>query len=187
MQDNARVKRSIKIMFFVVVGMFGFAYAMVPMYNVLCKAIGINGKIGGQVNVTSDVEVDESREIRIEFLSTNNAELPWDFKPLQKVVTLNPGKLTQVGYYAKNNTDHPMTIQAIPSVTPSQAAKYLKKTECFCFTRQTLQGGEEMDMGILFHVDSKIPKKFSTITISYTIFDVEHLPDKKNKNAGRIS
>jgi len=180
-------KRSLIIMSFVVIAMFGFGYALVPLYNVLCKAIGINGKTGGRVVYSSHTKIDKNRDVVVEFLSTNNALIPWEFRAVQKKVKLHPGELTKVAYYAKNNSDHAMTIQAIPSVTPSQAAKYLKKTECFCFTRQTLQAGEEKALPMIFHIDPALPKKYNTVSISYTIFDVSKFKVKKNKNAGRIT
>jgi len=179
-------KRTLIIMSLVVVAMFAFGYALVPVYNVFCKVTGINGKTGGPVKHSWGT-VDESRTITVEFLSTNNANLPWEFYPMQKKVRLHPGAPTRVAYFAKNKTDHSMTIQAIPSVSPGEGAKYMKKTECFCFTRQTLKPGEEKIFPILFHLDTKLPKKIHTLSLSYTVFDVSKFLPKKHKNEGRIS
>jgi len=184
----AKNKRTLKISLFVALLMLGFGFALVPLYNVFCKVTGINGKTGGAVAVSSGVPIDKTRNVTVEFLSTNNANLPWDFHPIQKKVKLHPGEMVRVAFFGKNFTDHAMTIQAIPSVSPGEAAKYLKKTECFCFTRQTLKGGESHEFPILFHIDPKLPKKIHTLTLSYTIFDVSNFATKNSgKKAGRIS
>jgi len=183
---HAKNKKLIKILLLVALGMFGFGFAMVPMYNVLCKTIGVNGKTNTVADKAAN-EIDYSREVTVEFLATNNAELPWDFKPSQTKMRMHPGEIKRATYFAKNNTKKRMTIQAIPSITPSQAAKYLKKTECFCFTQQSLQGGDSAELPMLFHVDPKLPKKINTITISYTVFDASKFaPIKKNKKMGRL-
>ncbi len=164
-------RRLVLILSSFVVLMFGFGYAMVPLYNVLCKQLGINGKTGGQV-VLDDTGIDESRIITVQFLATTNAYIPWEFRPRLRTIKMHPGENKAVAYFAKNNTDHAMTVQAIPSVTPSAAAKYLKKTECFCFTQQKMNGQEEMDWPLLFHIDKSVPKNIQTITLAYTLFDV---------------
>lgn len=164
-------RRLVLILTSFVVLMFGFGYAMVPLYNVLCKQLGINGKTGGQV-VLDDTGIDESRIITVQFLATTNAYIPWEFRPRLRTIKMHPGENKAVAYFAKNNTDHAMTVQAIPSVTPSAAAKYLKKTECFCFTQQKMNGQEEMDWPLLFHIDKSVPKNIHTITLAYTLFDV---------------
>jgi len=180
------IKRNVIIMSFVVVGMFGFGFAMVPLYNVLCNAVGLNGKSGGATSYGA-TKVDTKRDITVEFLATNNNNLPWDFYPMDTKFRLHPGEQRKTAYFAKNNTDHTMVIQAIPSVAPGEAAKYLKKTECFCFTRHTFKAGEGQEMPMLFYIDPKLPKKIKTVTISYTLFDVSHFKPRKNNNASRIS
>lgn len=169
--QGKKQKRLVIILTTFVVLMFGFGYAMVPLYNVLCKQLGINGKTGGQV-VLDDTGIDESRTITVQFLATTNAYIPWEFRPRLRTIRMHPGENKAVAYFAKNNTDHEMTVQAIPSVTPSGAAKFLKKTECFCFTQQKMKGQEEMDWPLLFHIDKNVPKNIHTITLAYTLFDV---------------
>ncbi|MBX9587392.1 MAG: cytochrome c oxidase assembly protein [Gammaproteobacteria bacterium] len=171
MHKEKKQRRLVLILSSFVVLMFGFGYAMVPLYNVLCKQLGINGKTGGQV-VLDDTGIDESRIITVQFLATTNAYIPWEFRPRLRTIKMHPGENKAVTYFAKNNTDHAMTVQAIPSVTPSAAAKYLKKTECFCFTQQKMNGQEEMDWPLLFHIDKSVPKNIHTITLAYTLFDV---------------
>jgi cytochrome c oxidase assembly protein subunit 11 len=170
-KDVNKQRRLLIILSCFVVAMFGFGYALVPLYSVLCTQLGINGKTGGQVAL-DDKGIDETRTITIQFLATTNAYIPWEFRPKLRTIKLHPGENKLVAYFAKNNTDHPMTVQAIPSVTPGVAAKYLKKTECFCFTQQKMQGQEEMDWPLLFHIDRNVPKNIHTITLAYTLFDV---------------
>jgi cytochrome c oxidase assembly protein subunit 11 len=170
------VKRHAKLVVLltaIVVGMFGFGFALVPIYNTLCKTLGINGKTNPQPVVydVSTAKIDK-REIVVEFVATNNGGVPWAFYPKVKKIKVHPGEIAKLSFYAENTTSHRMTVQAIPSVTPGIAAKYLKKTECFCFTQQTLNGHEAMDMPLLFHLDHDLPMKVTTITLAYTLFDV---------------
>jgi len=170
------------------IGMFAFGYLLVPIYNVMCKTLGINGKTGGPVAYREKGnQIDKNRWVTIEFLATNNTALPWKFYPKIKKIKLHPGELKRVSFYGENTTDHSMIVQAIPSITPGIAAKYMKKTECFCFTQQTLNGHGSMDMPILFHIDRALPKNIHTLTLSYTLFDVTKMKLKAKQNAGRIT
>lgn len=157
----------------IVLGMFGFGFALVPIYNSLCKTLGINGKVNRAEEAynASTAKIDE-REVVVEFVATNNSGVPWAFYPQISKVKIHPGEITKLAFYAENKTDSRMTVQAIPSVTPGIAAKYIKKTECFCFTQQTLNGHEAMDMPLLFHLDNDLPANIRTITLAYTLFDV---------------
>lgn len=166
--------RLIVILAGIVLGMFAFGFALVPIYNSLCKSLGINGKFNGQA-VTYDVtkaKIDKTRWVTVEFVATNNGGVPWEFYPKTVKLKVHPGDVARLAFYAENQTNYPMTVQAIPSVTPGVAAKYLKKTECFCFTQQTLNGHEAMDMPLLFHLDPELPEYVKTVTLSYTLFDV---------------
>ena len=169
-----RHTRLVAILAVVVVGMFGFGFALVPIYNSLCKTLGINGKITAEDNGSrlAITKVQKERDIEVEFIATNHGGVPWAFYPKTRKLMVHPGEMTKLAFYAKNNTDHPMTVQAIPSVTPGIAAKYIKKTECFCFTQQTLNGHEAMNMPLLFHLDADLPKDVKTITLAYALFDV---------------
>ncbi len=167
-------RRLISWLFALVVGMFGFGFALVPIYNSLCKVLGINGKTNA-VAVAYDATnagIDKTRTITVEFIAQNNGGVPWAFYPKTKKVKIHPGDIARLSFYAENKTDHQMTVQAIPSVSPGLAAKYLKKTECFCFAQQTLGAHEAMDMPLLFHLDPALPKEIRTVTLSYTLFDV---------------
>lgn len=178
-----KVRLLLKRLLVVAVLMFGFGYLLVPIYNTMCKQLGINGKTNGAAIVydSEHAFIDKSRTITVEFLTNKGSALPWDFEPKVHRVKLHPGEMKRVSFFAKNKTGHTMTVQAIPSVTPGIAAKYLKKTECFCFTQQTLDGHEAVDMPLLFHLDPEIPAEVKTLTLSYTMFDVSNrYPDNKS-------
>lgn len=151
--------------------MFGFAYLLVPLYNTLCRSFGINGKPELVPELPSK-RIVLNRNVNVEFLTTENKSLPWKFYPETTQVTVHPGQSARVVFYVENDSDHTMIVQAIPSITPGFAAKYFKKTECFCFTQQTLKAHEAMDLPLLFHLDPKLPEDIHTLTLAYTLFDV---------------
>lgn len=166
-------KKLVGILTILVIGMFGFGFALVPIYNSLCKALNINGKTNTTaIAYDPKTKIDYSREIIVQFVATNYSMVAWDFYPTIKSIKVHPGEISRLSFYAENQTDRKMSVQAIPSVTPGLAAKYLKKTECFCFTQQTLNGHEAMDMPLLFHLDVDLPKNIKTITLAYTLFDI---------------
>jgi cytochrome c oxidase assembly protein subunit 11 len=156
----------------IVLGMFAFCFALVPIYNSLCKTLGINGKIDITVVAKQSNQIQSDRVVEVQFVATNSNGVLWDFHPTIQKIMLHPGEMARLAFYAENKTGHTMTVQAIPSVTPGEAAKFIKKTECFCFTQQTLNGHEAMDMPLLFHLDANLPAKVKTITLAYTLFDV---------------
>lgn len=156
-----------------VVGMFAFGFLLVPLYDVFCEMTGLNGKTGGRYQYEeAEVAVDESRELTVQFTASNNAGMAWEFRPMQHQVTLHPGELVEVKFYARNPTGERMIAQAVPSVVPFKSADYLHKTECFCFTQQILEAGEEVEMPLLFFIDRDVPADVSKMTLSYTLFDV---------------
>jgi len=157
----------------VVVVMFAFVFVvMVPLYDALCDALGINGKTSGERYQVVESAVDTSREVRIQFVATNNDSMPWEFRPTDSVLKVNPGASNDTAFYARNPLAKDMIAQAIPSISPSRAAEYFHKTECFCFNQQPLAAGEQTDMALQFIVDQDLPADIHTITLSYTIFDV---------------
>lgn len=173
-EENNYHRRLLVLLTVIVLGMFAFGFALVPIYNSLCRSLGINGKTNSKAIAydASTVKISKNREVLVEFVATNNSGVPWAFYPKIQKIRVHPGEMVKLAFYAENKTDHPMTVQAVPSVTPGIAAKYLKKTECFCFTQQTLNGHEAMNMPLLFHLDTELPEKVNTITLSYTLFDV---------------
>lgn len=170
-----------------VVFMFGFCYMLVPLYNLVCKQTGINGRSITRDAADRDVLVDQSRTIDITFTTTLHGDLPFQFKPLIRHIRLHPGETRQVYFFIENDAGQDMTVQAIPSIAPGLAAKYLKKTECFCFTQQTLVKGERADMPVIFRIDPELPKDISYLTLNYTLFDArKYLKDVPHFTKGRI-
>lgn len=158
----------------VTAAMFGFGYAMVPLYKHICEALGINvlslGDAGGRRDRPVNTQVDTSRSITVEFDA--NARGPWDFKPAMSSVQVHPGEMATVMYEFRNRQNRTMVAQAIASYAPHQAAAHFNKLECFCFNEYTLKPGEAKQWPVVFYVDSKLPKDVTTITLSYTFFEV---------------
>jgi len=169
-QGNGDNKPVIARLLLVVVGMFGFGFALVPLYDVFCEVTGLNGKTGDRIELSEISRVDTSREVTVEFLASLNANMPWEFEPAVKAVRVNPGKPTKIEYVARNKTQRAIAGTAVPSVAPGQAATYFQKTECFCFSEQILQAGEEKHMPVVFVVDPELPEDVKTISLSYTFF-----------------
>jgi len=160
----------------VAIAMFAFVFVvMVPLYDVLCDVLGINGKTSGEAYTSVQVAVDESREITIQFVATNNDGMPWEFRPGTNVMKVHPGATNDTVFYARNPLPEAMVAQAIPSVSPSRAAAFFHKTECFCFNQQPLDGRTSAEMPLQFIVDNDLPRDIKTITLSYTIFDVTEM------------
>ncbi|MCG6935254.1 MAG: cytochrome c oxidase assembly protein [Proteobacteria bacterium] len=163
--------------------MFGFGFALVPLYSLVCDAFGINGRFleieSGEFTAVEGERqgellarrVDKDRTVNVQFFTTVNQNMDWKFKALDKSVKVHPGEITEVRFYAKNMTDKDVVAQAIPSLQPSQAIKYFTKMECFCFTQQTLRAGEGREMPLKFVVNPDLPKNIGTITLAYTFFD----------------
>ena len=157
-----------------VVGMFGFGYLMVPIYDVLCDITGLNGKPSMEASAAPDAELvqKEQREITVEFVSVINSGAAWTFKPTQRTMKVTPGKSYQTSYLVTNLAQRAAVGQAVPSVAPSSAAKYFNKIECFCFNRQDFEAGSTKDLPLVFFVEPDLPRSIDTITLSYTYFDI---------------
>lgn len=173
--------------------MFAFTFALIPLYSVFCKVTGLNGKIddrhpltynprykianaknANSDNSNSDNEI-ANRLVTIEFVVNLNRQLPCLFKAEHSALQVTPGELNVSSYYVKNLTSKRMVIQAIPSISPGEVAKHLKKLECFCFNKQTLDPGQEMHLPLRFWLDPEFPTDIHRMTLSYTLFDVtEH-------------
>lgn len=156
----------------IVVGMFGFGFALVPLYDVLCDALGINGKTSDIAALYEAVEIDESRLITVDFITRVNSGMPWEFRAQTRQVKVHPGELSQVDFYVRNPAETAIVGQAVPSVSPGPAALYMNKTECFCFEQQTLQAGEEVLMPMKFYVDPQLPEDITYFTVQYTLYNV---------------
>ena len=161
----------------IVLGMFCFGYALVPIYRAICEMTGINVLAlgdrripGATANLAVNTQVDLSRTVMVEFDA--NSRGPWHFKPARRSMQVHPGELTTVVYEFQNVQDRTMAAQAIPSYAPAQAGAYFNKLECFCFTQYTLAPGEKKQWPVAFVIDPKLPKDVKTITLSYTFFEV---------------
>lgn len=161
--------------------MFGFGYALVPIYKQICELTGVNILTPKDISVAeiSNSQIDLSREVTIEFDA--NTQGPWRFRPTVASMKVHPGEMTQVLYEVVNKQTYKMDAQAIPSYAPQQAAQYFKKMECFCFKQQTLEANEARQMPVVFYIDPKLPKDVKTITLSYTFFEVGVKPNVTGK------
>lgn len=170
----------------VVAGAFIFAFAMVPLYNVLCEATGFNGKttgpktilngfgVGGlQATNTPTSKVDTSRTVRVEFTGTVMPGLPWEMRPLTLSLEIHPGEMQQVSYLVRNTSNRTIVGQAVPSISPGLAAQHFEKIECFCFSQQSLAPGEAREMPLAFIVKPEVDRNISQITLSYAFFSID--------------
>lgn len=171
-----------------VIFMFAFSYMLVPIFTFVCKQAGINGKgVMSAAKVDKNMQVDMSRSIRIDFASMLNGKFGFDFKPEQRSVTVHPGERRIIYYYAKNNTGRNVVVQAVPSITPADGARFFKKIECFCFTQQRFLKNEKAHMFVNFYIDPAVPKNVKEITLSYTMFDATEFAGKNVIRAkGRV-
>ena len=165
--ENRRLSMRLAI---VALGMFGFAFALVPFYNEICPALGVNSLVERSDAVNT--QIDRSRTVTIE-LDSNAHNMAWRFRPLVNHVEVHPGQLMTVEYEVVNVRNVPVTGQAVPSYGPQIAGSYFRKLDCFCFQQQTLAPGERRVMPVTFVVDPKLPKDLNAIAVSYTFFEVD--------------
>lgn len=173
-KENLKVTGKLAV---IALGMFAFGYALVPIYRAICEMTGINvlalseRQVPGMgPTLPANTQVDTSRKVTIEF--DTNVRGPWDFKPKVRSLEVHPGELTTVLYEFQNIQNRTMAAQAIPSYAPRQAANHFSKVECFCFTQYTLAPGEKKEWPVAFVIDPRLPKDVTTITLSYTFFEV---------------
>lgn len=171
MSEHNPHSSTIKKSLLVVVSMFAFGFALVPLYDVFCDLTGLNGKTSGRYEVTEPLQVDENRQVKVQFITHNNESMPWEFRPVKSEVRVKPGEMVQIDFFAKNPTSKTMVAQAVPSLSPSQGTDYFHKTECFCFNQQVLEPNEEVLMPLIFVVDAALPQELNVLTLSYTLFD----------------
>ena len=180
LRDNRRLLGKLVV---IAALMFGFGYALVPMYRAICDALGINVLSLAEQRIANgtwsgrkpsgqgtNTQVDTSRTITVEFDA--NSRGPWHFKPAQRSLQVHPGEMATVMYEFKNIQNRTMAAQAIPSYAPMQASPHFNKLECFCFNEYTLAPGEAKQWPVVFVIDPKLPKDVTTITLSYTFFEV---------------
>jgi len=171
--DKPRHGKTVAKLALTAVGMFGFAFALVPLYDLLCEVTGLGGRTGGQyVYDPAELQRDTSRLVQVNFITNTNGGMPWEFWAEKGGMRVHPGEVKEVVFYVRNTTDRRMIGQAIPSVVPIRAAEHFHKTECFCFNHQVLEPGEVMEMPMRFIVGSELPQNVPTISLSYALFDV---------------
>jgi cytochrome c oxidase assembly protein subunit 11 len=164
-------RRLVSRLLVVVVVMFCFGiFVLPPFYDAMCRVFGINGKTAGAYQGEQMINV--AREVRVQFLATNSAGMIWEFGPQADEMVVHPGEVRDMLFVAYNPSDQPMMAQAVPSVSPSRAAAFFHKTECFCFTQQVLQPGERIEMPVRFIVDRDLPQDVKHLTLGYTLFDI---------------
>lgn len=174
---KARNRRTLLLLAGITLGMFGFGFAMVPLYGLLCQITGVPSV--GQRSVLNDTgAVDAPGEIAdrwvtVKFAGTVHPDLPWTFKPMQRKVRLHPGEMQVVNFLVENRSSKAITGQALPSIAPWQATTFFSKMECFCFSRQTLAGGETREMPLRFLVSPDLPKDIGSLTLSYNFMRIE--------------
>ena len=163
-------RRLVASLLVIVVGAFGFGYALVPLYDVFCEITGFGGRTNTQAAQVEE-KPDFSREVRIEFMTTVNSYAPFEFASDADSMTVNPGRMYFATFTAKNLTEDDKVAHAVPSVAPVAAAEHFVKIECFCFNSQEFLAGEEKAMPLQFIVDPDLPEYVDTITLGYTFFD----------------
>lgn len=186
-EQNSRQEQNKKVVIklvAVVFGMFGFGFALVPLYEVFCEVTGINGKTSDVAATYSNIEIDESRLVTVEFITRINTGMPWKFETQTRRIEVHPGKMQQVDFYAFNPATRDIVGQAVPSVSPGTAAIYLNKTECFCFEQQPLKAGEEVTMPMQFYIDPELPEDINYFTVQYTLYDVTSSAQEIAMNQG---
>ncbi|MDE0308328.1 MAG: cytochrome c oxidase assembly protein [Acidiferrobacterales bacterium] len=171
--SNRRIAIALTATVFV---MFGFGYALVPLYDLFCEITGIGGKPTVAVQQSDDpgINIDLDRQVWVEFTGNSTNGLPWTIKPQVSKTKVSPGEVHEVNYLVRNTSGRDIVGQAIPSVTPMQSARHVVKIECFCFNNQSLAAGEEKLMPVRFYVDPELEQDTRTVTLSYSFFEVRN-------------
>ena len=173
---NTKTQSNNKLLLWLVGGsiaMFGFGFALVPLYDIMCQTLGINGKTATSAKAyTQDQVVDKSRLVNIEFIAQVSPGMAWEFGPIVNTMKVHPGELIRTHFIAQNRSANAAVGQAVPSVSPGQGALYFHKTECFCFNQQPLAAGANSELPLIFFIDPDLPSSINTLTLSYTLFDV---------------
>jgi cytochrome c oxidase assembly protein subunit 11 len=164
-------------------GMFAFGFLLVPLYDAFCEITGLGGRTNTAAMMVERHEVDQGRSIIVEFVAAVNQYGPWEFRPAVASMQVHPGQLYDTSFFARNLTNRRIIGQAVPSVAPGQAAKYFRKTECFCFTSQEFAAQESRDLPLQFIVDPDLPAHIDRLSLSYTIFVTEQVALGSNRYA----
>ncbi|WP_371374776.1 cytochrome c oxidase assembly protein [Thalassotalea aquiviva] len=170
--QDQQIKKTVTKLVVTVVAMFGFGFALVPLYDVFCEITGLNGKTASTATTYTADGVDTSRLVTVQFISRTAQGAAWAFKPEMNSIKVHPGEMKFIKFYAKNESKRDAIGQAIPSVSPGIAANYFQKIECFCFNQQPLKINEDVWMPLQFYVDPELPEDITELTLSYTLYDV---------------
>ncbi|GAB2182244.1 cytochrome c oxidase assembly protein [Denitratisoma sp. agr-D3] len=152
---------------------FAFGFALVPFYDTLCKAVGFNGKTLKDAVAAKDVaplQVDAARTLTVQFTATLMPGLPWEIRPLEPVIDLHPGEMRTTRFLVRNISHQTVVGQAVPSVSPTQAALSFQKLECFCFRQQTMAPGEAREMPLTFVIHPDLDRNIRELTLAYAFF-----------------
>lgn len=173
MKDQNPHKTTVSKLVLATLGMFLFGFLLVPLYDVFCDITGLNGKVSNTAYIEKEgFTVDPNRKVTVQFLTNTNANMNWLFEAEARSIQVHPGELSKVSFRVVNPSLKRMTAQAVPSVSPSEGAEYLLKTQCFCFEQQELGAGASQQMTLLFRVDPNLPQHIKTLTLAYTLFDI---------------
>ncbi|MCP5149936.1 MAG: cytochrome c oxidase assembly protein [Ectothiorhodospiraceae bacterium] len=154
----------------VALAMFGFGWALIPLYDVICEITGLDGRTGVAQAASLPTQFDADRTVTVQFVANVNSALSWDFAPAVISMQVHPGKLYDTHYLARNRTAAAIVGRAVPNVAPNVAARYFNKTECFCFSEQSLAAGEQREMPVRFVVSRDLPPEVKVLTLSYTFY-----------------
>ncbi|MFN2348181.1 MAG: cytochrome c oxidase assembly protein [Thioalkalivibrio sp.] len=177
-------RRTVTTLGAVVLGMFGFGFALVPLYDVICEVTGLNGRsasLSGESQAQFEVDLD--RTVTVEFVAVLNQEMDWQFRPQVSTIEVHPGQQYTMNYVARNQRDMEVVGQAVPSVSPSSASRHFNKTECFCFTRQVFAPYEAREMPVTFMVDPRLPSSVERLTLAYTFFDISNVASSQTRKS----
>lgn len=189
MHDGAHIARLNRRLTFrlalVAAAMFGFGFLLAPLYSLFCEIAGIGIRTAEAVPRPAAMQADRSRLVTVEFVTAVNEYAPWEFRPAVATMRVHPGELYEAQFLARNLSGRRLVGQAIPSVAPAEGAKYLRKTECFCFNSQEFAAGEDRTLGLQFYVDPSIPTYLDRITLSYTMFVNQQVAAREQMSAAR--
>lgn len=169
---DKQVKKGVTKLVATVFAMFAFGFALVPLYDVFCDITGLNGKTATTAASVNVDGIDTSRTIKVQFISRTAKGAAWQFEPEVNSIDVHPGEMKFVKFYAKNESGRNGVAQAVPSVSPGQAANYFQKIECFCFNQQPLNDNNDVWMPLQFYVDLELPSDITELTLSYTLYDI---------------
>ncbi|WP_422102137.1 cytochrome c oxidase assembly protein [Vreelandella sp.] len=173
--QEAGVKRTVIRSVAALIGMFAFAFALVPLYDVFCRITGLNGKVDTTAKAIIHEEVDQSRYITVQFITRGSAGLPWQMSVETRQMRVHPGQTAEVDFTFTNNSHQETWGRAVPSVSPSSATTHLRKVSCFCFQEQQLQGDERLTIPLIFQLARDLPEEINTITLVYTLYPVQRI------------